>query len=106
MALKENASPSITLLTDLMPKKFNKYLNALSNVILLAFVAYILYLAIDWISMPNIMVQTSTAMNMPKIYFYLSIPISFVFSVIHVIANIILIFTDGEKEESYQWQLR
>ncbi|MFP3916747.1 TRAP transporter small permease [Lysinibacillus telephonicus] len=102
MSLKENASPSITLLTDLMPKKFEKYIKVLSNIILLAFVAYILYLAIEWISMPNILVQTSTAMNMPKIYFYLSIPISFVFSVIHVLVNILLIFTNSEKEGSLQ----
>ena len=102
MSLKEKASPSITILTDLVSSKFKKYVQALSNIILLLFVAYILYLAIEWISMPSIMVQTSTAMNIPKIYFYFSIPISFVFSVIHVLANILLDFTDSEQEGSLQ----
>ena len=102
MSLKEKASPSITILTDLVSIKFKKYVQALSNIILLLFVAYILYLAIEWISMPSIMVQTSTAMNIPKIYFYLSIPFSFIFSVIHVLANIFFDFTESEQEGSLQ----
>lgn len=102
LSLKEKASPSITILTDLVPIKYKKYVQALSNIILLAFVAYILYLAIVWISMPSILVQTSTAMNIPKIYFYFSIPVSFVFSVFHVLANIFIDFSDREKEESLQ----
>jgi len=102
MSLKIKASPSITILTDLVPARFKKYFTALSNIILLLFVTYILYLAIEWISMPNILVQTSTAMAMPKIYFYLSIPISFVFSVIHVLANIFIDFSDSEEEGSLQ----
>lgn len=102
MSLKEKASPSITILTDLVPFRFKKYIQLLSNIVLLLFVAYILYLAIEWISMPSIMVQTSTAMNAPKIYFYLSIPISFVFSVIHVVANVFLDLKEEEQEGSLQ----
>jgi len=102
LSLKEKASPSITILTDLVSPKLKKYVQALCNIILLLFVAYILYLAYEWITMPNIMVQTSTAMNIPKVYFYLSIPVSFIFSVIHVLANIFLDFTEDEQEGSLQ----
>ena len=92
MGLKQNASPSITILTDLLPKKAKKVVLVISNLLLLAFVSYLLYLAFKWINMPNIMIQTSTAMNMPKLYFYLSIPVSFVFMVIHVLNNVLLSF--------------
>ncbi|TSI03575.1 MULTISPECIES: TRAP transporter small permease [Lysinibacillus] len=92
MGLKTNASPSITIVTDLLPKNAKKVILVLSNLILLVFVGYLLFLAYQWISMPNIMVQTSTAMNMPKLYFYLSIPVSFIFMVIHVFNNLLLSF--------------
>ncbi|SOC11615.1 TRAP-type C4-dicarboxylate transport system permease small subunit [Ureibacillus xyleni] len=92
MGLKQNASPSITIVTDLLPQKAKKIVLALSNFILLVFIGYVLYLAFQWINMPNIMIQTSTAMNMPKLYFYLSIPVSFVFMVIHVLNNVLLSF--------------
>ena len=98
MGLKQKASPSITIVTDIVSTKLRKILNILSNVILLVFVGYVLYLAYKWIGTPNIMVQTSTAMNMPKIYFYLSIPISFIFMVIHVFNATLQSFTDVEEE--------
>lgn len=102
MTLKEKVSPSITILTDSVSAPLKKAILILSNLILLAFVGYVLYLAIDWINMPSIMVQTSTAMKLPKIYFYLSIPISFAFSVIHVLANLLLSFSKEQKEETVQ----
>lgn len=98
MGLKQKASPSITIVTDLVSGKVKKILTIISNIILLVFVGYVLYLAINWISMPNILVQTSTAMNMPKIYFYLSIPVSFVFMVIHVFNATVQSFTNVKEE--------
>lgn len=92
MVLKEKSSPSITLFIDAVSKTYKKYLTIISNLILLIFVAYVLYLAMDWIMKPNIFIQKSTALNWPKIYFYLSIPISFAFSTIHVINNTIQTF--------------
>lgn len=97
--LKEKSSPTITFLIDLVPQQFKKYFYIVSNIVLLAFVGYVFYLAIDWITMPNILVQTSTAMNMPKIYFYLSIPISFAFSTIHVINNMVQSFKGADNGE-------
>lgn len=102
MGLKTKASPSITILTDMLPKTAKKIISVISNIILLLFVGYILYIAFQWINMPNIKVQTSTAMNMPKIYFYLSIPVSFCFMVIHVINNIFLSFKGVDEEGSLQ----
>jgi TRAP-type C4-dicarboxylate transport system permease small subunit len=100
MVLKEKTSPTITFLIDSVPKRFKKYFLIVSNIVLLAFVGYVLYLAINWISTPNILVQRSTSMDMPKIYFYLSIPISFAFSTIHVMNNVIESFkSEDHKEE-------
>lgn len=98
MVLKEKASPAITILVDAVPDKYKKYIHAISNLILLIFVAYVLYLASDWIMKPNIFVQKSTALNWPKIYFYLSIPVSFAFATVHVINNTIQSFRQSEKD--------
>lgn len=102
MGLKLNASPSITIIKDRLSTTGKKVLNLISNIVLLIFVGYLLYIALQWISMPTIKFQTSTAMNMPKIYFYLSIPVSFAFMVIHVINNIFLSFKDVDEEGSLQ----
>ncbi|QPR68104.1 TRAP transporter small permease [Lysinibacillus macroides] len=92
MGLKKNASPSITIVTDLLSQNAKKVVLFVGNLILLVFIGYLLFLAYQWISMPNIKVQTSTAMNIPKLYFYLCIPVSFVFMVIHVFNNLFLSF--------------
>lgn len=97
MGLKEKASPSITMLLDAVPPTIQKGLRVLSNVILLGFVGYVLYLAYYWISAPNIMVQVSPTLNLQKFYFYLSIPVSFTFMVIHVFNSIIEIFQEDKK---------
>lgn len=98
MGLKEKASPSITVLTDSVSPALQKALKILSNVILLVFVGYVLYLAYYWISAPNIMIQVSPTLNLQKFYFYLSIPVSFVFMVIHVLNSIVEVFQEDQKE--------
>lgn len=84
IGLKKRLSPSITIITDSVSTKFRKPLLMLSNLTLLIFILYVLYLSIIWITGPTISNQFSTALNWPKFYFYLSVPISFAFMSFHV----------------------
>ena len=98
MGIKQNASPSITMLTDLLKGKVKKVVLIVGFLILVAFLGYVLYLSINWLSSPNILVQKSNSMQMPKIWSYLCIPISFAFMLIHSLELLVkgLSSSDGE----------
>lgn len=106
MGLKQKLSPSITILTDSVAPKIRKMINILANLILLVFIIYILYVSIVWITGPTISVQKSTALQWPKLYFYLSIPVSFTFMAIHVLELFLKSFTHDGEEKSEEVSLQ
>lgn len=98
MGIKRNSSPSITILTDFLNGKLKKVVLVLGFLIMVLFIGYILYLSINWLSSPNILIQKSSSMQMPKIWAYLCIPISFTFMLIHSLDLLVkgLSSADGE----------
>lgn len=103
MSLKAKASPSITMLTDSVNPKIRKVIQVIANVILLIFVVYIFYLSIVWITGPTISHQISTSLKWPKIYFYLSVPVSFFLMIVHTLELVLkaaLGIEDTEVDEA------
>ena len=98
MGIKLNTTPSITILTDFLKGKARKVVLVLGILILTVFVGYILYLSINWLSSPNILVQKSSSMQMPKIYAYLCIPVSFTFMLVHSLEKLLKSFSNTEGE--------
>jgi len=98
MGIKLNTSPSITMLTDFLKGTLKKVVLILGYIVLVAFVGYVLYLSINWLNSPNILVQKSSSMQMPKIWAYLCIPVSFAFMLIHSLELLVkaLSSVDGE----------
>ena len=75
-----------------------KILLAVGTLSVLVFVVYIFYLSVIWLSSPNIVVQKSSSMQMPMIYAYLSVPVSFFFMAIHTLSLFIKNFQTKEEE--------
>ena len=50
MGNKQNSSPSITMLTDLLKGKVKKVVLILGFLIMVAFLGYVLYLSVNWLS--------------------------------------------------------
>ncbi len=98
MGIKLNESPAITLFMDKIKGTTRKVLLALGILSVLVFVVYIFYLAIIWLSSPNILVQKSSSMQMPMIYAYLSVPVSFFFMAVHTLSLFIKNFQTKEEE--------
>lgn len=98
MGIKQNASPSITMLTDFLKGKVKKIVLIMGFLVMVAFIGYVLYLSVNWLNSPNILVQKSNTMQMPKIWSYLCIPISFVFMLVHSLELLVkgLYSSDGE----------
>lgn len=99
MCIKMKASPSITMLIDSVKPFARKIISIIATFILLVFVIYILYLSIVWITGPNIQSQISTSLKWPKVYFYLSIPVSFAFMSIHTLDLFIQVVLNKENND-------
>ena len=98
MGIKLNESPAITLFMDKIKGTPRKILLAVGTLSVLVFVVYIFYLSVIWLSSPNIVVQKSSSMQMPMIYAYLSVPVSFFFMAIHTLSLFIKNFQTKEEE--------
>lgn len=85
MGIKRQDSAAISILIDKLKGKAKQIVFATGVFILFSFIVYILYLSIGWLSSPNIYIQRSSSMGMPMIYAYLSVPVSFVFMMIHTL---------------------
>ncbi|MFC0295911.1 TRAP transporter small permease [Geobacillus jurassicus] len=83
MSLKRKEYAAITIVMDKLQGKAKIWLLGLSFFIVFVFVLYIFYLAFKWISSPTIMLQYSNAMRLPMIIPYLSVPVSFLFMIVH-----------------------
>lgn len=83
MSIKRQDSAAVTILMDKLKGKTRQLLLGAGLAVLFAFVVYIFYLSIGWLSSSNIMLQRSSSMNLPMIIPYLSIPVSFFFLIIH-----------------------
>lgn len=83
MSVKLGRTAVVTIFVDKFTGKIKKVLLGISFFIVLMFAVYLLFLSVQWLSSPNILVQRSSSMNMPMIYAYLSVPVSFLFIAVH-----------------------
>lgn len=83
MGIKQQQSAAVTLLMDKFYGKTRMILLGFGLLVVLLFVSFIFYLSINWLSSPNILIQKSNSMQMPMIFPYLSIPVSFIFIAVH-----------------------
>lgn len=98
MSIKTQNAAAVTIFIDKLNGVLKTFLTGIGLLIVLIFAAYILYLSIGWLSSPNILVQRSSSMNLPMIYAYLSVPVSFLFITIHSLDLLAKNF-GKEKEE-------
>ena len=99
MCIKMKASPSITILTDMVKPFARRIIYMMATLILLVFAVYVLYLSIVWITGPSIQSQVSTSLKWPKFYFYLSIPVSFMFMIVHTLDILVKAILNQEDDE-------
>lgn len=85
MSIKRQDSAAVTIIMDKLTGKTRQLLIGAGLAVLLAFVVYIFYLSIGWLSSPSISIQRSNSMGLPMIIPYLSVPVSFLFLVVHTL---------------------
>jgi TRAP-type C4-dicarboxylate transport system permease small subunit len=99
MGIKRQESAAVTLFMDKVKGKLKVILMAISLLAVILFVVLILYLSVKWLSSPTILLQQSNSMKMPMIIAYLSVPVSFIFILIHSLNMLVINFRSSERED-------
>jgi TRAP-type C4-dicarboxylate transport system permease small subunit len=99
MGIKRQESAAVTLFMDKVKGKLKVILMAISLLAVTLFVLLILYLSVKWLSSPTILLQQSNSMKMPMIIAYLSVPVSFIFILIHSLNMLVINFRSSERED-------
>ncbi|MFC2947618.1 TRAP transporter small permease [Virgibacillus sediminis] len=99
MTIKTSTAPTIDIIVENLRGRLKHVINVIGYLLMFLFVSYIFYLSINWLSSPNILIQRSGSMELPMIIPYLSIPVSFLFMLIHVLELLLhSIFPNKEVE--------
>lgn len=98
MGIKRQESAAVSILIDRLTGRLRKVLFGVGVLFLIVFLIYILFLSVEWLSSPNIKVQQSNVLEIPMLYAYLSVPVSFLFMTIHSIELFFKNIVQNQKE--------
>ncbi|WP_301109342.1 TRAP transporter small permease [Sporosarcina sp.] len=95
LGLKYKSQASVTFLVDRLSEKGRKYLEIVSYVIILAFIAILLYLSYEWLI--TVLNQKSSTMRIPMWIPYASVPVGLSFAFIHLLTHLVNLFKPKEQ---------
>ena len=85
MSIKSKEAVAVNLFVDKVNAKLRNILIVAGLLVSSVFSVWILYLSINWITNPTILLQKSITTQTPMIYMYICIPLSLLFMSIHFI---------------------
>ncbi|GAM13238.1 TRAP transporter small permease [Mesobacillus selenatarsenatis] len=88
LGLKYKTQASVTLITDYLPEKINKWVAVLAHIFMLLFMAILLFYCFTWIASSSVAIQRSSAILLPMWIPYAILPIGLLFATIHLISNL------------------
>jgi len=97
MTIKERQSAAISMFVERFSGKTYTILVAICNLIVFVFSIVILLLSIKWINSPFILFEKSSALQLPMIIPYLSVPVGFCFMTIHSMSIFLEDILDSKK---------
>lgn len=99
VAAKRGSHMGLTILTDVLPKKYEKYVKLITLAFAFFFCGLLFIYGVNMVKMELISGQTTAALGWPEWIFGMSIPIGAVLILIRFIQNTILGFYKKEGEE-------
>ena len=87
LGLKYKSQASVTFLVDRFSEKGRRILEIISYIIVLLFMALLLYLSYEWVLSASH--QKSSSMRIPMWIPYLSVPVGLTFAFIHMLNHLI-----------------
>lgn len=89
LGLKYKTQASVTLVTDYLPEKINKWVAILAHIFMLLFMAILLFYCFTWITSSSVAIQKSSAILLPMWIPYAILPVGLLFATIHLISNML-----------------
>lgn len=99
VAAKRGAHMGLSALTDLLPKKYQKYVVLFTTIIAVIFSIVLIYQGFQVVKFEMKMKQTSPALGWPEWIFGTFVPIGGVFLLIRFVEACIKAFREPKKEE-------
>jgi len=96
LGLKYKSQASVTFMVDRFSDKGKKVLEVASYIIILAFMALLLYLSYQWVF--SLSSQKSTSMRIPMWVPYLSVPVGLTFAFIHLLSHFLNLFKHRDRD--------
>jgi len=96
LGLKYKSQASVSFMVDRFSDKGRKVLEVISYIIILAFMALLLYLSYQWVF--SLSSQKSTSMRIPMWVPYLSVPVGLTFAFIHLFTHFLNLFKPKEQD--------
>lgn len=96
LGLKYKSQASVSFMVDRFSDKGRKVLEVISYIIILSFMALLLYLSYQWVF--SLSSQKSTSMRIPMWVPYLSVPVGLTFAFIHLLTHFLNLFKPKEQD--------
>lgn len=106
LGLKYKTQASVTLITDYLSEKINKWVAVLAHIFMLLFMAILLFYCFTWITSPSVAIQKSSAILLPMWIPYAILPIGLLFATIHLISNMVEIIKNQHIDNGFSSNLQ
>ena len=89
LGLKYKSQASVTILIDYLPEAARRVLLIINHILMLLFLAFILYYSYKWVLSPSVGFQKSTAIQIPMWIPYSAVPVGLTCAAIHLLDNLL-----------------
>lgn len=96
LGLKVKSQAAVTIVLDYVPLKAKKLMGMAGHILMLLFLALMLYYSYLWVLSPGVAFQKSSAILLPMWIPFSAVPIGLTCAAIHLLANFVEMF--GEEE--------
>jgi C4-dicarboxylate transporter DctQ subunit len=98
LGLKYKSQAAVTIVLEYATAKVKKMAGIAGHILMLVFLAVMLYYSYTWVLSPGVAFQKSTAILLPMWIPFSAVPVGLTFSAIHLLSNLI----DLIREEKFR----
>ncbi|MEK4426311.1 TRAP transporter small permease [Solibacillus sp. FSL K6-1523] len=96
--LKYGTQASVTFLYDAISDNKKRWLRSAQDLTMIVFLGILIYYAVHWMMLPSMLIQKSSALQIPMWIPYSAVPIGLVFAFVHILTRFINNLVNGEPE--------
>ncbi|CAM5796611.1 MULTISPECIES: TRAP transporter small permease [Brevibacillus] len=96
LGLKYKSQAAVTIVLEYATAKVKKMAGIAGHILMLVFLAVMLYYSYTWVLSPGVAFQKSTAILLPMWIPFSAVPVGLTFSAIHLLSNLIDLIREEE----------